>query len=32
MKRKSVNVDLTIVFAIINNVAMIIDAGVDTKN
>ena len=32
MKRVSVNVDLTVVFVIINNVGMMINAGVNTKN
>ena len=31
-KRVSVNVDLTVVFVIINNVGMMINAGVDAKN
>ena len=31
MKRLSVNVDLTVVFIIINNTAMIINARVNTK-
>ena len=30
--RVSVNVDLTVVFVIINNVGMMINAGVDAKN
>ena len=32
MKRVIVNVDLTVVFVIINNVRMMINAGVNTKN
>ena len=32
MKRVSVNVDLTVVFVIINNVGMMINAGVNAKN
>ena len=32
MKRVSVNVDLTVVFVIINNVGMTINAGVNAKN
>ena len=32
IKRVSVNVDLTVVFAIINNVGMTINAGVNAKN
>ena len=32
MKRVSVNVDLTVVFVIINNVGMMINAGRNTKN
>ena len=32
MKRVSVNVDLTVVFVIINNVEMIINAGVNARN
>ena len=31
MKRVSVNVDLTVVFAIINNVTMMINAGMNAK-
>ena len=31
-KRVSINVDLTVVFVIINNVGMMINAGVDAKN
>ena len=31
-KRVSVNVDLTVVFVIINNVEMIINAGVNARN
>ena len=32
MKRVSVNVDLTVVFVIINNVGMMINAGVNANN
>ena len=32
MKRVNVNVDLTVVFVIVNNVGMMINAGVNTKN
>ena len=32
MKRVSVNVDLTLVFVIIKNVGMMINAGVNAKN
>ena len=32
MKRVSVNVDLTVVFVIINNVGMMINEGVNAKN
>ena len=32
MKRVSVNVDLTVVFVIINNIGMMINAGVNAKN
>ena len=32
MKRVNVNVDLTVVFVIINNVGMMINAGVNAKN
>ena len=32
MKRVSVNVDLTVVFVIINSVGMMINAGVNSKN
>ena len=32
MKRVSVNADLTVVFVIINNVGMMINAGVNAKN
>ena len=32
MKHVSVNVDLTVVFVIINNVGMMINAGVNAKN
>ena len=32
MKRVSVNVDLAVVFVIINNVGMMINAGVNAKN
>ena len=32
MKRVSVNVDLTVVFAVINNVGMMINGGVNAKN
>ena len=32
MKRVSVNVDLTVVFVIINNVGMMINTGVSAKN
>ena len=32
MKRVSVNVDLTLVFVIINNPGMMINVGVNTKN
>ena len=32
MKRVSVNVDLTVVFLIINKVGMIINAGVNARN
>ena len=32
MKRASVNVDLTVVFVIKNNIRMMINAGVNAKN
>ena len=32
MKRVSVNVDFTVVFVIINNVGMMINAGVNAEN
>ena len=32
MQHVSVNVDLTVVFVIINNVGMMINAGVNAKN
>ena len=32
MKRESVNVDSTVVFAIMNNVGMIINSSVNAKN
>ena len=32
MKRVDVNIDLTVFFAIINNVGMMINAGVNAKN
>ena len=32
LKRVTVNVDLTVVFVIINNVGMMINAGVNAKN
>ena len=32
MKRVSVNLDLTVVFVIINNVGMMINEGVNAKN
>ena len=32
MKRVNVNIDLTVVFVIVNNVGMMINAGVNTKN
>ena len=32
MKHESVNVDLTVVFVIINNIGMMANAGVNTKN
>ena len=32
MKCVNVNVDITVVFAIINNVGMMINAGVNAKN
>ena len=32
MKHKNINADLTVVFIIINNIGMMINAGVNAKN